>query len=433
MTAREPDARGLVQPRGSGAPSVATTRLAMLTVHTSPLERPGTGDGGGLNVYVREVARRLARRGVQVDIWTRRTDPDQPDVAVLADGPRVLHVTAGPARKLDKSELLPHLGAFTDQVMDRVDHVPDVLHGHYWLSGWVGARLSEAWGIPFVQTFHTLGVVKNASRAPGDLPEPGVRLAAESSIAWSADRILGLTCGEAGLLHDTYGLSGTRLAVVPPGVDTNLFHPAPDAAVDADAAKLLPAGEGPLLLFVGRLQPLKGPDLAIRTLAEVRRAVPTARLLVVGGTSGSGEGRTGPAELVELASSIGVDGNVSVVPAQEQPILAGLYRAADVVVVPSRSESFGLVALEAQACGTPVVGARVAGLEFVIRDGGVLVDGWDPADHAAAVVPFLLHADLAARTGAAGVAMGRSASWDRTVDRLLRVYGEVVAAKALAA
>ena len=422
----------LALPRlGTGA-ATATTRLAMLTVHTSPLEQPGTGDGGGLNVYVNEVARRLARRGVIVDIWTRRTHPDQPDVVTLDANTRVLHVDAGPAKRLDRADLLPHLEAFTDDVLDRCQQIPDVVHGHYWLSGWVGTRLSEAWGVPFVQTFHTLGVVKNAALAPGDRPEPGVRLMTESSVAWSADRVLGLTCREAGMLHDTYGLSGTRLAVVPPGVDMARFHPEPDEVVDAEARPLLPDGDGPLLLFVGRLQPLKGPDVAVRTLAMVRRTVPDARLLVVGGPSGSGVGRSGPDELLALATEVDVADAVRVVVAQPQRLLAGLYRAADVVLVPSRSESFGLVALEAQACATPVVGTRVVGLEFVIRDGGTLVDGWDPHDHAAAVVGYLRDADRAASTGAAGAAMGRSASWERTVDRLLRVYGDVIDARAAA-
>lgn len=422
---------GLVQPRlPTGSPR-PTTRLAMLTVHTSPLEQPGTGDGGGLNVYVSEVAQRLARRGILVDIWTRRTAAGQPDVIDLAAGARVRHVDAGPARRLPKAELLPHLGDFVDSVLASGAAAPDVLHGHYWLAGWVGARLSEAWGVPFVQTFHTLGVVKNASLAPGDLPEPDVRLVTESSVAWSADRVLGLTCGEAGLMHDTYGLSGTRLAVVPPGVDMDRFHPGASASDEA-VQSLLPPGRGPLLLFVGRLQPLKGPDLAVATLAEVRQHVTDARLLVVGGESGSGAGRTGPDELLSLAQELGVEEAVRVVPAQPQRVLPGLYRAADVVVLPSRSESFGLVALEAQACATPVVGARVPGLEFVIRDGGSLVDGWDPADHARAVLAYLHDPITAARTGAAGVAMGRSASWERTVDRLLRVYGDVAAQKAAA-
>ncbi|MDX1510471.1 MAG: glycosyltransferase [Nitriliruptorales bacterium] len=435
MTAGKPDASvssGLVQPREPAGRVPAPTRLAVLSLHTSPLEQPGTGDGGGLNVYVREVVSRLDARGVEVDIWTRRTDAGQPDVVPLGPRSRVRHVRAGATRSLAKEALTAHLADFADGVLAASPEPPDVVHGHYWLSGWVGARLSEAWNVPFVQTFHTLGVVKNASLAPGDRPEPGVRLAAESSVAWSADRVLGLTCSEAGLLHDTYGLSGTRLAVVPPGVDMSRFHASADP-VDQEARGLLPTGDGPLLLFVGRLQPLKGPDVAIRTLAAVWATVPGARLLVVGGPSGSGEALTGPEQLHALAVELGVADSVRIVPAQPQELLAGLYRAADVVVVPSRSESFGLVALEAQACGTPVVGARVPGLEFVIRDGGILVDGWDPADHANAVISFLTDPELAARTSAAGIAMGQSASWDRTVDRLVRVYGDVVAARLQAA
>jgi D-inositol-3-phosphate glycosyltransferase len=411
---------------GRDRDEVPVARVGLISVHTSPLDQPGTGDGGGLNVYVREVAERLAGRGVHVDVFTRRTSRDQPDVVEIVPGVEVHHIEAGPARILDKDEVANQLCAFVLALQQHhTAGTHDVLHAHYWLSGWAGRRVTERWDTPLVQTFHTLGALKNATLAPGDRPEPPLRLAAEERVARDADRILVLTCGEARLLHRTYGLSGAKLTVVPPGVDLTRFHPAsPDDAHDrADAA-----GRVPELLFVGRLQPLKGPDVALRTLAEVRRTLPDARLRIIGGVSGSGAGVAGPDQLHALAADLGVADGLVLEPAVDQTTLAERYRAADVVLVPSRSETFGLVALEAQACGVPVVAAQVAGLEAVVGTGGTLVPGHDPRDHAAAALRFLTDPDRAAEAAAAGLVAARAASWDRTVDRLLTAYGEVAAA-----
>jgi D-inositol-3-phosphate glycosyltransferase len=400
-------------------------RIALLSVHTSPLDRPGTGDGGGLNVYVREVALRMAARGAHVDIFTRRTDPDAPDVVWLADGVEVHHITAGPAEPLPKQEVANHLCAF---VLALAGHpaggTHDVVHAHYWLSGWVGRRVAGRWGTPLVQTFHTLGALKNANLAPGDAPEPMLRLVAEERVARDADRILVLTCGEARLLHRAYGLSGGKLTVVPAGVDLERFQPEP--RLHALGSGSPPNARAPQLLFVGRLQPLKGPDIAVRTLAEVRRRVPDARLRIIGGVSGAGEGATGPAGLRALAEALGVGDAVELLDAVDQRDLPAHYRAADVVLVPSRSETFGLVALEAQACGVPVVAADVPGLEAVVGRGGTLVPGHDPADHAAAAVAYLTDPERAAAAAAAGITTARAASWEHTVDRLLGAYGDVV-------
>lgn len=401
------------------APDARVRRVALLSVHTSPLAQPGTGDGGGLNVYVSEVARRLADRGVHVDVFTRATDPGEPESVEVAPGFEVHRVVAGPVAPLPKEELANHLCSF---VMAMLRHPRagghDVIHAHYWLSGWVARRLAERWDVPFVQTFHTLGVMKNATLAPGDRPEPPLRLAAEERIARSADRIVVLTCGEARLLHRAFGLSGRRLTVVPAGVDLRVFRrDGPVAPVAASAA--------PLLLFVGRLQPLKGPDVAVRTLAEVRDTLPHAQLLIVGGASGNGEGRSDPARLRQLAAELGVADAVHLLPARPQRELASLYRAADVVLAPSRSETFGLVALEAQASGTPVVAADVSGLEATVGDGGILVRGHDPQDHAAAVVGLVRDREAYATIREAGLSHGARSSWDSTVDRLLAVYGDV--------
>jgi D-inositol-3-phosphate glycosyltransferase len=401
-------------------------RVALLSVHTSPLDQPGTGDGGGLNVYVREVAEGMAEQGVEVDVFTRRTDPMQPASVVIAPGVTVHHLAAGPPEPIDKHEVTNHLCAFLLALQSHpTAGTHDVLHAHYWLSGWVGRRIAPRWGVPLVQTFHTLGVLKNATLAPGDVPEPPLRLHAEERVARSADRVLVLTCGEARLLHTTYGLSGARLTVVPAGVDLDRFSPRP-LATTALGAPVAPEAT-PELLFVGRLQPLKGPDIALRTLAEVRRAVPGARLRVVGGASGNGQGRTGPAELRALAEELGIADAVIFEDALAQDELAKRYRSAAVLLAPSRSETFGLVALESQACGTPVVGADVPGLEAVVRGGGTLVPNHDPVDHAAAVVRLLTDPAHAAAARRAGLAAARAASWDRTVERLLAVYADVVA------
>lgn len=407
---------------GPVAAAGAVRRVGLLSVHTSPLDQPGTGDGGGLNVFVLQTALRLAARGVEVDVFTRRTDPAAPATEEVADGLLLHRIGAGSPGPMAKDDLASRLCGFVDRLQQHPRAgTHDVLHAHYWLSGWVARRLRPTWDVPVVVTFHTLGVLKNAHLAPGDAPEPALRLVAERRIASDADRIAVLTCGEARVVHRTFGVSGQRIGVVPAGVDLDAFGPV------GPRPAAVPGHDGPLLLFVGRLQPLKGPDVAIRTLAAVRERVPTARLAVVGGASGNGAGRSSPAELAALAASLGVGDAVSFHAPVPQGALAGWYRAADVVLAPSRSETFGLVALEAQACGTPVVAADVPGLRATVRAGGVLVAGHDPADHARAVVEVLTDPAVARRLRDGGLAFAASTTWDDTVDRLLRVYGEAVA------
>ncbi|MEX2324995.1 MAG: glycosyltransferase [Nitriliruptoraceae bacterium] len=387
-------------------------------MHTSPLDQPGQGDGGGLNVYVREVAQRLGQRGVHVDVFTRRTAADQLSTVELSNNVAVHHVDVGPPRPIDKTDLANLLCAFV-LAMERhpTAGTHDILHSHYWLSGWVARRLAHRWAIPYVHTYHTLGVLKNATLAPGDRPEPPLRLIAEERIAADANRVLVLTCGEARLLYRSYKLSGEQLTVVRPGVDLDTFRP------QASEAGLSPGG--PSLLFVGRLQALKGPDVAVRALAHVHRSMPAATLTIVGGQSGS-DPSMGPDGLLALARELGVGHAVTVEPPLPQQLLADRYRNADVVLVPSRSETFGLVALEAQACGTPVVAARVPGLESVVASGGMLVEGHDPTDYAAAVVGLLQDATLRRRISQSGLEHARRLSWNGTVDRLISAYGEVL-------
>lgn len=395
--------------------------VAVVAVHTSPLHQAGTGDGGGLNVYVRETAERLAARGVRVDVFTR--DVGEGDPVEVSEGFTVHPVVAGPRAPVAKHRLPNHLCEF---YLNLLRHptigTHDVVHAHYWLSGWVARRVAARERLPFVQTFHTLAALKNDARSPGEAPEPPLRLAAEQRISEAADRIAVLTCGEARHLHRRFGVPGSRLDVVPAGVDLERFSPGEGAPDE------FPEG-GPRLLFVGRLQRLKGPDVALRTLAVVRRTHPDAVLLVVGGPSGEEDARTDHADLLELARSLGVADAVRVVPARPQTELAALYRAADVMLVPSRSETFGLVALEAQACGTPVVAADVGGLRAVVNGGGTLVPGHDPEDHGRAVLRYLDDAGTSATAGERGLATARRATWDHTVDRLLEVYADLQAAR----
>jgi D-inositol-3-phosphate glycosyltransferase len=402
-------------------------RIATLSVHTSPLEQPGTGDAGGMNVYIVEVSKRLAARGVEVEIFTRATASGLPPVVEMAPGVVVRHITAGPFEGLAKEDLPSQLCAFTNGVLRaEAAHPPgyyDLVHSHYWLSGHVGWLARERWGVPLVHTAHTLAKVKNRSLADGDRPEPIARVIGEEQVIAEADRLVANTRFEAEDLIRCYDADPTRLTVVQPGVDLDRFRPGV-----ADRRRLGLPADGNVIAFVGRIQPLKGPDVLISALAALRRRNPAADVTVVicGGPSGSGLDR--PSALVELAESLGVADAVRFLPPQTGEDLARLYRAADLVAVPSYNESFGLVALEAQACGTPVVAAAVGGLVTSVRDGesGVLVDGHNPDDWAR-VLDKLLAAPAYRRVLSEGaVAHAAGFSWDRTADGLLRVYREAV-------
>ena len=418
-------------------------RVAVLSVHTSPLEQPGTGDAGGMNVYVVELARRLAARGTEVEIFTRATSSALPPVVEMADGVLVRHVAAGPLEGLGKHDLPGQLCAFAAGVMRaEARHEPgwyDVVHSHYWLSGQVGWLVADRWNVPLVHTMHTMAKVKNAYLADGDTAEPTGRLIGEEQVVAAADRLIANTGAEAGELVDLYGADPRHVEVVPPGVDLDVFTPGEGSAA-ARRALGLPE-DTHVLLFAGRIQPLKAPDVVVRAAAHLLRRDPSLRgrlvVAVLGGPSGSGLDR--PEELQSLAASLGLAGVPGVQdvvrfqPPVDRTTLAQWFRAADVVTVPSYNESFGLVAIEAQACGTPVVAAAVGGLPTAIADGvsGVLVDGHDPARWAD--VLHELVADPARRellaTGA--VAHAHRFGWDVTVDATLQVYAAARAERAL--
>jgi D-inositol-3-phosphate glycosyltransferase len=402
----------------------APLRVATLSVHTSPLDQPGAGDAGGMNVYIVEVSRRLAARGIAVDVFTRATSSDLPPVVEMSPGVTVRHVSAGPFEGLGKEELPGQLCAFTAAVLrEEAQHEPgfyDVVHSHYWLSGQVGWLASDRWNVPLVHTAHTLAKVKNAALAAGDRPEPRARVIGEEQVVAEADRLVANTAEEARQLVDHYGADPARTLVVPPGVDLDRFCPGDRQA--ARRAVGVPA-DALLLLFVGRIQPLKAPDVLLGAAAQMLADDPALRdrlqVDVLGAPSGSG--LDAPRRLQELAARLGIADVVRFLPPQPPERLAEHYRAADVTVVPSHNESFGLVALEAQACGTPVVAAAVGGLRTAVRDGvsGVLVDGHDPAGYAAAVRSVLARRELLA------VGARRHAaqfSWERTADSLVAAY-----------
>ncbi|MEO6205028.1 MAG: D-inositol-3-phosphate glycosyltransferase, partial [Mycobacteriales bacterium] len=360
-------------------------RVALLSVHTSPLEQPGTGDAGGMNVYVVETSKRLAERGVEVEIFTRATRSDLPPVVELAPGVTVRHLVAGPFEGLSKEDLPSQLCALTSGVLRaEAQHEAgwyDVVHSHYWLSGQVGWLATERWGVPLVHTAHTLAKVKNLALADGDDPEPLRRVVGEEQVVAAADRLIANTADEARQLVELYGAEVQRVITVAPGVDLEHFRP---GEASGARTRLGVPPEAVLLLFVGRLQPLKAPDVLLRAAARMLASDPTLRdrlvVAVVGGPSGSGLAE--PQALQELAHTLGI----ADITRFEQPIgngtLLDWYRAASVVVVPSHNESFGLVALEAQACGTPVVATDIGGLRTTVNDGvsGLLVAGHHPDD-----------------------------------------------------
>lgn len=407
-------------------------RVATISVHTSPLEQPGGGDAGGLNVYVLETARRLADSGVEVDIFTRATTSEQSHAVEVEPGVTVRHVVAGPFEGLTKTDLPGQLCAFTSGVLRaearREPGWYDIVHSHYWLSGQVGWLAADRWGVPLVHTAHTLAKAKNVHLAEGDQPEPHARIIGEEQVVFEANRLIANTYDEARQLIDWYEAEAERVSIVNPGVDLEMFRL---AEASAARTRLGIPPDAFVLLFVGRLQPLKAPDVLIRTAAQLAQTRPDLaerlQVIIVGGPSGNGLAE--PETYAKLAADLGIAHRVRFEPPVSRAELAHFYNAADLTIVPSHSESFGLVALESQACGTPVVAAEVGGLSTAVADGrsGVLVSSHRTDDWSAAIAGLHDDPSRLRRLAAGARRHAEQFSWRHTADGLLVAYRDAIA------
>ena len=390
-------------------------------MHTSPTASLGQNGNGGLNVYVREVANAFSDRGIATDIFTRRESPDDPAIESLAPLSRVIYLPAG--RSLDKYSLyseVPGFAAGVRSFAEREHLSYDMLYSHYWLSGEVACLLRPQMGVAWAHTAHTLGLVKNRTLASGARPEPALRIRVEGEIAQQADLLIGSTSDEADDLIRLYGADPEHVHVVAPGIDLATFQPLDRA----DARRKIGYGPGRVLLFVGRLERLKGVDVAIRALALLRdRANDDVRLIVLGEDVRDGD-ESEKERLKLVASASGVRDRVDFLGSVAHHELPYFYAAADVCVMPSYSESFGLVALEAQACGRPVVASGVSGLRSVVRDevSGYLIDDHDPAIYAERIGRLLADPELAQQMGRRGRLLAQRFSWTRTADRLGNLF-----------
>lgn len=406
-----------------------TRRAAILSYHSSPLLEPGVGDSGGMTIFIRALTRALARRGLRTDIYTRSTGVDE-RVIKLFDGVRVIGVDAGPTIPLSKEDLPGHLADFATGIRafataQRVSY--DVVHSHYWHSGVAGTILASSWGVPLVHSNHTLGLVKNRFLAPGDVPEPETRLAGERRVIETADVLVASTDEEWEQLACLYGASHDRVKTIHPGVDHDVFSPGDGETARRD----LGLDDRLTILYAGRIQRLKGLELAIRAVDQLVPALDRSlRFLIVGGASGRG-GEEEVTRLRRLVAELDLDDVVDFLGPQPHHRLASFYRAADALVVCSHSESFGLAALEAHACGTPVVATPVGGLSHIVGDGesGFLVDTRDPATFAGRLKTVLADDDLRRTFATNAARRALSFSWESTADALHSLYDCLVQEK----
>ncbi len=401
-------------------------KIAMLSVHTCPLAALGGKETGGMNVYVRELSRELAARGHEVDIFTRSQDPAVPhEVPGLEIGARVCHVPAGPEAPYNKHRLYDYLPEFTrgvQEIMEK-DHARyDVYHAHYWLSGWVARELQKFQPAPIVQMFHTLGAMKNQVAIGKSDRELDRRLVVERELMHDADRIVAATPRDRQQMMNLYGATGENITIIPPGVDTRLFHP-----IEVDDRKAY-FKDDHTVLFVGRIDPVKGIDTWFRAMALVVEENPSLRgricVCLIGGDADDEEPDEETARLQALKDELGIGDLVTFLGKRAQESLPYYYASADVVVMPSRYESFGMVALEAMACGTPVVASDVGGLSFVVRDGetGYLVPEGDARAMADCLGKLLREPELRAKLGRHGIEVARAYAWTRIADQIQVLY-----------
>ena len=413
-------------------------RIASLMLHTSPLEQAGIGDAGGMNVYVVESAKRIAESGVKVDIFTRANRPNLPAVVEIADGVNVVHLEAGPYGSVTKDELPSQICALMSSYLRHELQKPpgyyDLLHSHYWISGQLGWLVSERYGIPLVHTMHTMAKVKNQSLAEGESPEPQTRAIGEEQVVQASAALIANTASEAASLVSLYDACPDNVHVVSPGVDLRTYKV--NGGKKSAREKLSIPQDQLMLLFVGRIQPHKGPEVLIRAVAEMLQHTPMLRsklrAVIMGGPSGNGSSE--PERLEALAKFLGVTDVVQFVPPVPHEELSDWYRSADLVCVPSYSESFGLVALEAQACGTPVVATAVGGLRAAVADGisGVLVDGHNPKAWSATLMRLLMEPQRRVLLSLGAVDHASRFGWDATARGILDVYDQVLSRGAAA-
>lgn len=400
-------------------------RVAMISMHTSPLEQPGTGDAGGMNVYIHNTATQLARQGTEVDVFTRATHPSQGEVVVVEPGYRVVNIVAGPYEGLEKDDLPTQLAAFAGGIVQFVranQERYDLIHAHYWLSGQVGWLLADLVGVPLVHTGHTWAAVKNA--ASDDTTESEARRICEQQLVDNADTLVVNTPDETAQLARFYDVDPGKIAVVSPGADTELFTPGTNRNTEQARRELGVPVHAKIVAFVGRLQDFKGPHVLLRAMGEVARrggVDKPLRVLVCGGASGSG---ASVERYREVAREAGIEKITRFLGPRPPQELVRIYQAADVVAVPSYNESFGLVAVEAQAAGTPVVAARAGGLPLAVDEGetGLLVDGHEASTWADALERLLTDDSLRLTMAAAAVGHAATFSWAASAEKLREVY-----------
>ncbi len=390
-------------------------KLAVLSMHTSPLAQPGVGDGGGMNVYVREVSSALEQAGISSTVFTRRVDSETPQVMTFGNGLKVVQINAGDF-SLSKEDLFLVINDFKNGVEDFLvnEDQHDALLANYWLSGAAAHQLKHSLQLPLITTFHTLARVKAASGDRSHGYEQRVKI--ETELIGCSDVILSNSSFEMEQLDTLYGADPSRIEIVPPGVDHSIFSP----ASKKEARQLLNLREQPTLLFVGRIQPLKGVDLAISTLSELGHR--DAQLVLIGSSSGP-DGPTEERRIRQMVEELGLKNRVLFVEPQSHEKLVDWYRAADVVLMPSRSESFGLVALEAAASGVPVVASKVGGLQTIVEDGlsGYLIDDRDPCSYADHVYKIISDTEKAKEMSIQAVNKSKSFTWSVTAARLRRI------------
>jgi D-inositol-3-phosphate glycosyltransferase len=407
--------------------SPRTSKIATLMVHTSPLDQAGTGDAGGMNVYVVETAKKMAQAGVAVDIFTRANKPNLPETVEIAEGVSVKNLVAGPFGGISKEELPSQLGALTSAFMNYQKQLPknyySLLHSHYWISGQLGWVVSEATGTPLIHTMHTTAKVKNLNLADGEKPEPHVRAIGEEQVVKAATALIANTDAEAASLVSLYDACPDRVFVAAPGVDLQNFSPADGKAAARERLNIAP--DTILLTFVGRIQPHKGPDVLIKAAAEMVSHSPYLRAKLAVVIMGGASGHINELEkLKSLAKFLNVEDVTHFVDPLSRTVLPDWYRASDLVCVPSYSESFGLVALEAQACGTPVVATAIGGLRTAVSDGisGSLVDGHDPKAWSAVISRLIAEPQRRLLLSMGAVEHASHFGWEMTARKTLDIY-----------